>query len=255
MNIITLNLKNIATEHICCSISNKATESGVIAKKEWLSHRFQDGLVFKKLDARGKVFIEYIPAAKAWVPIDADGYMFINCFWVSGSFKGKGFGTKLLEECESDAQKAGYKGVVITVGNKKKPYLSDKAFMVKHGYETCDACSPFFELLVKRFDNNAPLPHYKESVNNGLGEGIRGIDIYYTAQCPFTVPYAKLLEPIALEVDYPVRIHQITSMESAQNHVCPITTYSIFIDGQFYTNEILTPDKFRKLLSSQVGYI
>jgi len=27
---------------------------------------------------RGKCFIEYIPAEKAWVPIKADGYMYID---------------------------------------------------------------------------------------------------------------------------------------------------------------------------------
>ena len=38
-------------------------------------------------------FIEYIPAENAWVPINADGYMYIDCLWVSGSFKGKGYST------------------------------------------------------------------------------------------------------------------------------------------------------------------
>ncbi|MFB6364074.1 histidine phosphatase family protein [Paenibacillus elgii] len=35
---------------------------------------------FCALDAKGKVFIEYLPAENAWVPIDAPHYMFINCF-------------------------------------------------------------------------------------------------------------------------------------------------------------------------------
>lgn len=37
---------------------------------------------------RGKCSIEYIPAENAWVPIEADGDLCINCLWVSSSMKG-----------------------------------------------------------------------------------------------------------------------------------------------------------------------
>jgi hypothetical protein len=82
MNIITVTKENLEQEHICCAISNNK-DCQVAAKKSWLAERLADGLVFKKGDVRGKCFIEYIPAEKAWCPILADGYMFIDCFWVS----------------------------------------------------------------------------------------------------------------------------------------------------------------------------
>lgn len=47
-------------------------------------------LVFLKSVERGKCFIEYIPAEKAWNPIEAEDYMYIDCLWVSGSLKGHG---------------------------------------------------------------------------------------------------------------------------------------------------------------------
>ena len=31
------------------------------------------------------------PAEYAWIPIEAEGYMYIDCMWVSGSFKGHGY--------------------------------------------------------------------------------------------------------------------------------------------------------------------
>ena len=251
MNIITLTDKNLQNEHICCAMSSKSSETGIAAKKEWLACRIQEGLKFKKLDARGKIFIEYIPAENAWIPIEADGYMYINCFWVSGSFKGKGYGKQLLAECEADALSQGMKGVVLITGNKKKPYLSDKAFMVKHGYETCDSCPPYFELVVKRFDKDAVLPRFKDSVRQGMGEGIHGIDIFYTAQCPFTIPYTKMLEPVIMSYNYPVRLHQITTKEMAQEHIAPVTTYCVFLDGKYYSNEIFTPDKLKKLIEKE----
>jgi hypothetical protein len=80
MEIIAVTLENLAKEHICCAISDTKGDTCVSSKKAWLAERFKDGLVFKKLNARGKAFIEYIPAEKAWCPIDADGYVHINCF-------------------------------------------------------------------------------------------------------------------------------------------------------------------------------
>lgn len=248
MDIITLTHENIEKEHLCCTLSSKATETGVAAKKEWLKCRFQEGLKFKKLDIRGKVFIEYLPAENAWIPLEAKGYMFINCFWVAGSYKGKGYGKQLLAECEADAKSQGHKGVTIIVGKKKRPFLSDKTFMLRQGYEICDSCPPYFELLVKRFDRKASLPCFRDSAKQGMGENIRGIDIFYTAQCPYSVPYVKMLDPVILASDYPVRTYQIKTKEMAQEHIAPITTYSVFINGKFYTQEVLTPERLSKLI-------
>jgi len=250
MEIITLTQENLEKEHICCSIASKSTEYGIAHKKEWLSKRIAEGLRFKKADIRGKVFIEYLPAEKAWMPIMAEGYTHINCFWVSGSHKQKGYGKQLLEACEKDS--IATNGITVVVGNKKKPFLSDKAFLQKYGFEVCDTASPYFELLVKRFNPEAPLPSFhpfaKESI---IPEAIAGIDIFYTAQCPFCVPYIELLTPVIMASSTPIRTHRITTTAEAQTHFCPTTTYSVFVNGKYHTNEILTAAKLEKLAAKQ----
>ncbi|WP_398446312.1 GNAT family N-acetyltransferase, partial [Sedimentibacter sp.] len=122
MNIINIDSSNIDKEHICCAISDKKGESCVSSKKNWMKEQFENGLVFKRLDAKGKVFIEYIPAENAWCPIVAEGYIFINCFWVSGQFKGQGYANKLLEECINDAKLQNKQGLVILSSSKKMPF-------------------------------------------------------------------------------------------------------------------------------------
>ena len=95
MEYIRVTKENIENEHICCAISsNKDIQA--ISKKNWLKQRFDDGLVFLKSIERGKCFIEYIPAENAWNPINADGYMYIDCLWVASSFKGNGYSNDLL---------------------------------------------------------------------------------------------------------------------------------------------------------------
>ena len=119
MEYIKVTKDNLETEHICCAISNN-NDVQVSSKKAWLRDRFDDGLVFLKSTERGKCFIEYIPPENAWNPIQADGYMYIDCLWVSGSLKGHGYSNDLLGECIRDSREKGKKGLCILSSAKKK---------------------------------------------------------------------------------------------------------------------------------------
>ena len=99
---INLTLENIDQEHICCAIGDPKHQCGVNNKKEWIKEKLKDGHVFRKLNARGKIFIEYEPIETAWVPISGKNYEYIYCLWVAGSFKGNGIAKDLLEYCISD---------------------------------------------------------------------------------------------------------------------------------------------------------
>ena len=82
MEYITLSKTNLPSEHICCAFSDKKCKDSYEAKKRWLSNEFDNGYVFKRLDERAKVFIEYGPAEQAWLPIIAPDYLALGCFWV-----------------------------------------------------------------------------------------------------------------------------------------------------------------------------
>ncbi|MBO6053968.1 MAG: GNAT family N-acetyltransferase, partial [Oscillospiraceae bacterium] len=123
MDYIQVTKENLAREHICCAISSDR-DVQVSSKKAWLAERFDDGLVFLKSTERGKCFIEYIPAENAWVPIEAAGYMYIDCLWVSGSLKGHGYSSDLLSACIADSQAKGKAGLCILSSAKKKPFLA-----------------------------------------------------------------------------------------------------------------------------------
>ena len=102
MEYIRVTKENLEKEHICCAIANN-NDVQVASKKAWLADRFDEGLVFIKSAERGKCFVEFIPAENAWNPIEAPDYMYIDCLWVSGSFKGHGYSSELLEACIKDS--------------------------------------------------------------------------------------------------------------------------------------------------------
>ncbi len=93
---INITTENVFNEHLCCIIRSKKFHPGIDAKRQWLSKRLNEGHVFRKLNERGTIFIEYAPLEKAWVPIVGDNYFYIYCLWVMGSYKGKGYGKSLM---------------------------------------------------------------------------------------------------------------------------------------------------------------
>ena len=161
MEYIRVTKENLEKEHICCAISNNK-DIQVSSKKAWLADRFDEGLVFLKSVERGKCFIEYIPAECAWNPIEAPGYMYINCLWVSGSFKGHGYSSDLLSECIEDSKEKGKKGLCILAAARKKPFLADSKFLKYKGFKACDEADNGIQLWYLPFEEKTEPPVFKE---------------------------------------------------------------------------------------------
>lgn len=250
MNIITLTKENLEREHICCAISNNK-DIQVKSKKEWLADHLDEGLMFLKGDMRGKCFIEYIPAEYAWVPIEADGYMHINCFWVSGQFKGQGYSNELLDACICDSKAKGKRGLCVISSPKKMAYLSDPKHLAYKGFQVADTAEPYFTLMYLPFEDGAPLPRFKECAKHPQTEG-DGFVLYYTHGCPFTAKYVPIVENIAKENGIPFKSILIDSREAAQNAPAAWTNYALFYNGKYITNEIQNDKKFMKLAEALV---
>ena len=248
MEYIRVTKENLEKEHICCAISNNK-DVQVSSKKVWLSDRFDEGLVFLKSVDRGKCFIEYIPAENAWVPIRADGYMYIDCLWVSGSFKGHGYSTDLLNACIDDSIEKGRKGLCILAASKKKPFLADPKFLKYKGFTVCDEADNGIQLWYLPFVTDADKPHFQECAKHPHIEE-KGYVLYYTSQCPFNAKYVPVLEQTAKENAIPFHAIHIKSREEAQNAPTPITNYALFHDGEYITNEQMNEKKFLKLVNA-----
>ena len=148
---VNLAPENLDQEHLCCIIRSKKPHPGVEAKRQWLSDRLKEGHVFRKLDAKATVFIEYAPLEMAWVPVLGDNYLYIYCLWVLGGEKGKGCGRALMEYCLSDARAKGRSGVCMLGAAKQKAWLSDQSFAQKFGFEAADATDYGYTLLARSY--------------------------------------------------------------------------------------------------------
>lgn len=251
MPYLTLTPENLSDQHICCGFADKKIAAGYQAKKELLVARFAEGFRFRKLDARGKVFIEYVPAEYAWAPVVAPGYMFIHCFWVSGKFKGQGHGAALLKACEEDSRDK--QGLVAIAAGSKKPFLSDKSYYLHHGFAVCDAAPPYFELLVKPLKPGGEPPRFAGTARSGHYRGGADLTMFYSHQCPFTEHWTEAMIRVAEEYQLSTEKIHIASREEAQQSPTPFTIFSVYLHGKFLTHEMMGESKFRKTLEGALA--
>lgn len=242
---INLTLENIDNEHICCAIGDKKHQCGVDRKKDWIKSKLKDGHVFRKLNARGKVFIEYEPIETAWAPVVGKNYEYIYCLWVAGSFKGKGIAKELIEYAIDDVKRKGKKGLCTLTSKKKKPFISEKGFFEHYGFKVVDTINDY-ELLVLQFEEG-DLPRFSETARN-MRIDCKDFTIYYSNECPYVEYEIKELNEYAIKNNIKINFIKIDTLEKAKNIPCVFNNWANFYDGQFISNTILNANSFQKLI-------
>ncbi|MBP5684617.1 MAG: GNAT family N-acetyltransferase [Bacilli bacterium] len=242
---INLDEKNILEEHICCAIGDPKHQNGVDKKKEWIKSKLKDGHVFRKLNARGKIFIEYEPLETAWTPVIGKNYMYIYCLWVAGSFKGKGIARELLLYAINDAKKKKMSGICTIVTQKKKPFIGDKKFFEHFGFKVVDTINDY-ELMILSFDDKET-PKFNDTARR-MEIDNKDFTIYYSNECPYVEYEVKELSDYAKEKGIKLNFIKIDSLEKAKNAPCIINNWANFYHGKFISNTILNANAFAKLI-------
>jgi GNAT superfamily N-acetyltransferase len=245
---LNLTPGNIDREHICCAIMGKQLQEGVDRKKAFLSEGFERGLVFRKLDVRGKVFVEYAPAEAAWRPVVAPGHLVIHCLWVSGRYKGRNLGRELLRHCVDDVGER--HGVVAVSG--RRPYLTDTRFYLHHGFKLVDETDTGFDLVCHSAREGAPAPRFAENAKRGVVPQDGGVHFEYVHQCPFVPDCLRNMSAVAGQFDLPVTTKELKTVESAHGAASPFGTFGVFLHGRFITHELMSANKFEKLLRREL---
>ena len=242
---INLDLNNIDSEHICCAIGDPKHQDGVDKKRKWIKNKLKDGHVFRKLDARGKTFIEYEPIETAWVPINGKNYEYIYCLWVAGSFKGKGIGKELLEYAINDSKDKGMSGICVLVSKKKKPFIGDKKFFEHFGFVLVDSINDY-ELLALKFDDKET-PKFSDAARK-MEIDSDDFTIYYSNECPYVEYEVKELTEYSKKNNIKINFIKIDSLEKAKNAPSVFNNWANFYKGKFISNTILNANALEKLI-------
>ena len=251
MKIISLNSENIFEYQPVCFLNPK--NEGYLKKLEWLKESFSKGLIIKLLylesEKKCNGFIEYIPGEYAWRAVDAKGYMFIHCIWISpNKHKGKGYGSLLVKECLQDAKREGKYGVAVVTS--EGPFMAGKALFLKNGFKSVAKAKPSYELMIKTI-KSGHLPKFKDWEKQ-LSQ-YKGLNIIYTNQCPWVARSIKELSEIAKKKGLKLKIVELENARQAQDAPSIYTAFNLIYNGKLLVDHYISSKRFLNIIDKELN--
>jgi hypothetical protein len=255
LSILDANPETIARYGVCGYKNSKTP--GFNEKVSWLSERYKEGLRIKLLisEEQGcQGMIEYVPGEYCWRPVKANGYMFIHCLFVGfkKEFKGKGYATLLIDECEKEAKQLKKYGVAVVT--RKGPFMVDSKIFLKKGYEPVEKAVPDFELLVKRFTKDAPRPCFINNKPVLSGKYAKGLTLIRADQCPYTIKNISEIRETA-EKQFGLTPQVITWKSHAEAQSSPVIfgTFGILYNGKVIAEHPISRTRFINIMNALVN--
>lgn len=251
--ITDVTADNVKKTGFFCYMSKPKTP-GYQQKLAWLHERFSEGMRIKILHETGGrdvAFIEYIPGEYAWRAVQAPGYLVIHCLWVVGKGKGKGYGSRLVQDCITEARSQGKHGVVML--SSDATWLADKKLFLHNGFIQIDQAPPSFQLLVHRF-GGAPLPSLPQDWERRQAAFGDGLTVVRSAQCPYIENATNYLLESAEAFGIPAKVVELRSAaEVRQGAPCAYGAFSIIHNGKLLSYIYLTRADFEKRMAEIGG--
>jgi N-acetylglutamate synthase-like GNAT family acetyltransferase len=248
-----MNEQNIFDYGFCGTKSSE--HEGCRRKAEWFKKRLNEGMRYKVLHSKDKGtigLIEYIPGKFAWRAIEADKYMVIHCLCIFYKpFREKGYASEMIDGCLEDAKKEKLSGAAVVT--RKGAWMVGKEIFLKKGFEVVDQAPPDFELLVKKFREDAPDPKFKGNYEKILKKYGKGLTILWSDQCPFIAKAMKeIRESIEDTYGIEAKIIQLKNHEDAQNAPSPYAIFSLIHDGQLHACHPISSKRFMNIMDKQL---
>lgn len=235
---------------------SQSEERRVPVKRAWLQNRFAEGpknkLLYVKNEKKPVGFIEYVPGEYAWRAVDATGYMFIHCIWVSpDKYKEQGYGSLLVEECMQDAEKQGKYGVAVVTSDG--PFMAGKALFVKNGFTSVAQAKPSFDLMVKTIKGGPlplPLPRFRDWEKQ-LSK-YKGLHVIYANQCPWVARSIKDLTEIAAKNGLELQVTELKTAHDAQNAPSLYAVFNLVYNGKLLVDHYISNTRFQNIITKEL---
>jgi L-amino acid N-acyltransferase YncA len=220
-------------------------------KINWINQRFSEGLQIKLIysDNKKKVigFIEYLPGEYAWRAVSAKSYMFIHCLWIyPNQNKNKGLGTRLINECISDAKQNNYNGVAVV--SSQGAFMANRNIFLKTGFREVDGNHGVNELLSINF-KDGPAPYVKDWQSQLLK--YQGLHIIYTKQCPWVARMVHEIMDSDLAKRLELKITELKTATEAQNAPSLYASFNLIYNGKLLADRYISITRFNNILKKE----
>ena len=247
--ITSVTPKNVLSETLFCI--KDLLKPGFKCKQEWFEKRYNEGLRMEILkDDTEKMlgFIEYVPGLKAWRPVNAPNYMFIHCMYLAAiKNRNKGLGSELLKYCENEAKFKKMDGVCVMTS--KGAWIADRRLFEKNGYREVDKKGRF-ELLVKKWNKNAPDPQLIDWTANI--DRHQGWHIIYADQCPWHEKSVEDLLHTAHDFEIDLQVTKLNTATEARRAPSGFGVFSLVHNGELLEDHYISATRFRNILKKEL---
>jgi N-acetylglutamate synthase-like GNAT family acetyltransferase len=241
--------ENVLEETLFCIKDVKRPEFH--AKRKWFEKRYKEGLRMKILkDEAEKMigFIEYVPASKAWRPVEADNFMFIHCMYVSSkSDRSKGFGSILIETAEKEAKAKKMDGLCVMTS--KGGWLADKRVFEENGFLQIDK-KDRFELLSKKWNVNAPDPKLLNWTKQQ--KKYMGWNLVYADQCPWHEKSVAAILEVGMDYEIDIKITKIETAKETKKAPSGFGVFNLLYDEKLIEDHYISATRFKNILKKEL---
>ena len=250
MKIINLTLENIEEHSFFCIKNTK--EPGFHAKLEWFTHRQKEGLKLKVIyanDGKQVGFIEYVPAEYAWRPVEANGWLFIQCIMVyPNKYRNTGAASALINEAIRDAKKTDKNGVctMTSLG----PWIATKKLFTKMGFDKVDRGGRF-ELMAQQLKETSVVPKLINWENN-LSR-YKGWHLQYADQCPWHEKGVQALIKSASERGIELKVKKVESSKEAKQMPSGFGVFALVHDGKLLEDHYISKRRFETIIENEIN--
>lgn len=250
--IFTVDATNVDQQGFFC-YRNGPNTSGYERNQSWLRRRFFEGMKIKILseNAQQVGFIEYIPGEYAWRAVHAENYMVIHSLWVVGRAKEQGYGSRLIKAAMEDARTIGLDGVAMVTNNDG--WLADKEILLQNGFEIVDQAPPSFELLVKKFQTDAPSPAFPTNWAHRLARCGNDLVVFRADQYPYMEKGIRVVEETCREMGIDMKMATLESSREVRN-LAPSASgvFNVVYNGQLLSTHYLSKNELRSRLDAMM---
>jgi hypothetical protein len=244
METLTITKENIMQSGLGCLSNPK--HPGFQLKSDWLIKRFEEGWKLKLLRDNNKTiaYIEYTDGENAWRPVDAKGYLFIQCIWTFGKANlNKGYAGKLLEDCIEDARKKMKDGVAVVASDKS--WMAGPDVFGKYGCQLLDKTAQY-SLMVYKLSSNNRNPSFIDFKSRQ--KEYQGLHLLYAAQCPYIASSIPELKKTAKDMGFDLNIKELKSAEEVRNAPSGYGVYALIFNGKLLAEHYKSKTAFRNIL-------
>jgi GNAT superfamily N-acetyltransferase len=254
IEIIDLTPDTIADYGVCGY--KDATKHVALRKKlDWFREYYPKGLRIKALLSKTGGYqgmLEYLPGKYAHRPVEADGYLFIHCIFVGfrKAFKGKGYGSALIDACISEVQDAAMHGVAVVT--RKGPFMANKDIFLKKGFRVVDNAEPDFDLLALKWTPTAADPTFT-NMKQRLDQYPNGLFILRSVQCPYTEKNVNAMIKTANDQFHlTAHVIDLPDAHAVQQSPCAFGTFCIIYDKEILSHHPISNTRFTNILKKKI---